>query len=395
MACRKNSKPVEEEKCFLCDKYPSNTRRALVAHIGKHMEEVAMMALPKDHMDDSGHSSESDDGNIDINDQSNDASRTIITEGPHLWTRQPSSDIRWMIAEPINGKSTSMNTILTRSKSKTTRPGICTYPGCAFCYDNEQDLDAHTDTHMATPPKGHKCPYCSESFTRHGNLKRHLLNHSPEKPYYCETCEAHFRGIHDLKRRTNRVHPGERIQLCPKCHRSFASLDDLTEHVHDPGACWDRYLAKEDSSSESDMINYSGTKDLSSKPRCQRCRNRKIGCDRQRPCQRCKDAGIGPEGCIPEGDGKGRKGRYGKYMGVSVRKDSSSSNIADTSSHNDERVQNEDHELNLWPPNPLEDDFDFDGHLNEVGDSDFELLPGLSQNVDSAKIENRSQKKGV
>lgn len=60
--------------------------------------------------------------------------------------------------------------------------------------------------------------------------------------------------------------------------------------------------------------------DLSSKPRCQRCRKSKKGCDRQRPCQRCKDAGIGAEGCVSEDEGNGRKGRYGRHMGVSVKK---------------------------------------------------------------------------
>ncbi|KAK4919353.1 hypothetical protein LTR49_013053 [Elasticomyces elasticus] len=60
--------------------------------------------------------------------------------------------------------------------------------------------------------------------------------------------------------------------------------------------------------------------DLSSKPRCQRCRKSKKGCDRQRPCGRCKDAGIGIEGCQSEDEGNGRKGRYGRHMGVPVKK---------------------------------------------------------------------------
>lgn len=59
--------------------------------------------------------------------------------------------------------------------------------------------------------------------------------------------------------------------------------------------------------------------DLSTKPRCQRCRRSKKGCDRQRPCGRCKDAGIGLEGCISEDEGNGRKGRYGRHMGVPVK----------------------------------------------------------------------------
>ncbi|KAI8943136.1 hypothetical protein NX059_001167 [Plenodomus lindquistii] len=65
--------------------------------------------------------------------------------------------------------------------------------------------------------------------------------------------------------------------------------------------------------------------DLSSKPRCQRCRKSKKGCDRQRPCQRCKDAGIPADGCVSEDEGNGRKGRYGRHMGVSVKKTSISS----------------------------------------------------------------------
>jgi hypothetical protein len=60
--------------------------------------------------------------------------------------------------------------------------------------------------------------------------------------------------------------------------------------------------------------------DLSTKPRCQRCRKSKKGCDRQRPCGRCKDAGIGADGCVSEDEGNGRKGRYGRHMGVPVKK---------------------------------------------------------------------------
>jgi hypothetical protein len=78
--------------------------------------------------------------------------------------------------------------------------------------------------------------------------------------------------------------------------------------------------------SSSSTINFqhqlgADEEDLSTKPRCQRCRKSKKGCDRQRPCQRCKDAGIGIEGCISEDEGNGRKGRYGRHMGVAVKKD--------------------------------------------------------------------------
>ncbi|KAI1006209.1 hypothetical protein K3495_g2012 [Podosphaera aphanis] len=68
--------------------------------------------------------------------------------------------------------------------------------------------------------------------------------------------------------------------------------------------------------------------DLSSKPRCQRCRKSKKGCDRQRPCQRCKDAGLSADQCVSEDEGNGRKGRYGRHMGVSVKKDAKSTQVS-------------------------------------------------------------------
>ena len=80
---------------------------------------------------------------------------------------------------------------------------------------------------------------------------------------------------------------------------------------------------KASSASSSNVPNYGmDEEDLSTKPRCQRCRKSKKGCDRQRPCQRCKDAGIGAEGCVSEDEGNGRRGRFGRHMGVPVKKSS-------------------------------------------------------------------------
>lgn len=39
--------------------------------------------------------------------------------------------------------------------------------------------------------------------------------------------------------------------------------------------------------------------DAPKKPRCQRCKGLKKACDRERPCGRCDDAGIGHDGCVP------------------------------------------------------------------------------------------------
>ncbi|KAB8336934.1 hypothetical protein FH972_021239 [Carpinus fangiana] len=87
-----------------------------------------------------------------------------------------------------------------------------------------------------SPNKKHKCPHCSTEFTRHHNLKSHLLTHSQEKPYACSTCHSRFRRLHDLKRH-NKLHTGERPHTCDRCGRRFARGDALARHNKGPGGC--------------------------------------------------------------------------------------------------------------------------------------------------------------
>ncbi|OAX80614.1 hypothetical protein ACJ72_05045 [Emergomyces africanus] len=84
--------------------------------------------------------------------------------------------------------------------------------------------------------KKHRCHHCATEFTRHHNLKSHLLTHSQEKPYVCQTCQSRFRRLHDLKRHT-KLHTGERPHICPKCGRRFARGDALARHNKGQGGC--------------------------------------------------------------------------------------------------------------------------------------------------------------
>ena len=52
-AYRRRERPAERERCLLCNTFPEMSRRAFIKHMGQHMEEIALMALPRETEDDS------------------------------------------------------------------------------------------------------------------------------------------------------------------------------------------------------------------------------------------------------------------------------------------------------------------------------------------------------
>lgn len=115
-------------------------------------------------------------------------------------------------------------------------------------------LNKPTTASPASSNSKFECPYCSQTFTRHHNLKSHLLIHSEEKKFVCETCSSKFRRVHDLKRHL-KLHTGERPYLCEKCGRRFARGDALIRHTKGSGTCSAAFVSHKANGSSSSGNN--------------------------------------------------------------------------------------------------------------------------------------------
>ena len=86
----------------------------------------------------------------------------------------------------------------------------------------------------------YSCPLCDKSFSKSGNLQRHIesihegkkifLDHEREKPNTCSHCSAAFYKKSDLRNHIDRVHEKKKPHKCFSCDYSAASKGDVNKH---------------------------------------------------------------------------------------------------------------------------------------------------------------------
>lgn len=79
-----------------------------------------------------------------------------------------------------------------------------------------------------------ECPFpgCNKIFNRSFNFKSHLKAHSCEKPFKCNFCSLSFARCHDLKRH-KKIHDKtlQNPHKCDLCGKTFSRSDALNRHI--------------------------------------------------------------------------------------------------------------------------------------------------------------------
>lgn len=88
---------------------------------------------------------------------------------------------------------------------------------CFETFDSKDKYEVHKKAlkHNVINLRKLACHICSKMFTN-CKLRQHMLSHTKEKPYECNTCQQRFSIRSNLKRHMMR-HTGERPHVCEIC----------------------------------------------------------------------------------------------------------------------------------------------------------------------------------
>ena len=133
-AYKPQSRPVESEECPLCRVVLGKSRRAFVKHVGRHMEEIALVALPRENLEDSNEES-----------VSTGQKPSLHSDRPLSPASLPDEDISGHMERPSSSKSSNrkvtsfwachccnnINSIVLCPE----RCSMCSHYKCGYCFN--------------------------------------------------------------------------------------------------------------------------------------------------------------------------------------------------------------------------------------------------------------------
>lgn len=86
------------------------------------------------------------------------------------------------------------------------------------------------DTKRQKPANKYQCEVCGKSFNQSGNLNRHKVVHTRERPFSCDVCGKGFSQKSHVRTHQT-VHSGVKAFQCHICQKRFSQLGHLNGHL--------------------------------------------------------------------------------------------------------------------------------------------------------------------
>ncbi|KAL1505854.1 hypothetical protein ABEB36_005316 [Hypothenemus hampei] len=103
---------------------------------------------------------------------------------------------------------------------------------CSICdkvFNRETLLRRHEVTHVDTPK--YMCSHCEKVFLAKSDLNTHMRKHQKVRPFSCELCNKSFVFKQGLDRHMSSEHTGDKPYKCNYCEADFATPIRLTRHI--------------------------------------------------------------------------------------------------------------------------------------------------------------------
>lgn len=105
---------------------------------------------------------------------------------------------------------------------------------CGRKFSQVGALNFHKKIHIKAP---YSCTICNKPFMRPSDTEKHMRTHTGEKPFSCSICHKHFAQTTALQQH-ERIHTGAKPYVCEICGKAFSQSANKRKHVriHKEGA---------------------------------------------------------------------------------------------------------------------------------------------------------------